>query len=98
MMMYGGRNGRGPGARRARHAAAARVGLTDTSNGANGTSYSSAPPPTGGPGTSPRALMASARTTWSGFRRVLRLVWDANPGLTLSLAILNLLQGAVPAA
>ena len=32
------------------------------------------------------------------FRRVLALVWDANPGLTLALAILNLLQGGLPAA
>jgi ATP-binding cassette, subfamily B, bacterial len=94
MMMYHGRNGRGPGARRARHEAAARVGLTD---GANGTTHPSAPP-SGGPGMSPRAIWVNARTTWSGFRRVLHLVWDANPMLTLSLALLNLLQGAVPAA
>src|SRR5689334_9808005 len=94
MMMYHGRNGRGPGARRARHEAAARVGLTD----ANGTAYTAALPLSGGPGLSPKAIIANARTTWSGFRRVLRLVWDANPGLTLSLAVLNLVQGAVPAA
>src|SRR5689334_11747745 len=94
MMMYHGRNGRGPGARRARHEAAARVGLTD----ANGTAYTAPLPVSGGPGVSPKAIIANARTTWSGFRRVLRLVWDANPGLTLSLAVLNLVQGAVPAA
>jgi len=46
----------------------------------------------------PAALWANARTTWSGFRRVLALVWDANPGLTLALAVLNLLQGGLPAA
>src|SRR5262249_18481213 len=45
----------------------------------------------------PRVLWNSTRTTWNGFRRVLALVWDANPGLTLALAVLNLLQGAVPA-
>jgi ATP-binding cassette subfamily B protein len=46
----------------------------------------------------PAALLANARTTWSGFRRVLALVWDANPLLTLSLAVLNLAQGGLPAA
>ena len=95
MMMYHGHNGRGPGARRARHEAAARVGLTDSNNG------TTLPAPAGdarGPGLSPTALWANARITWSGFRRVLTLVWDANPRLTLALAVLNLLQGAVPAA
>src|SRR5579859_7607018 len=95
MMMYHGHNGRGPGARRARHEAAARVGLTDSNNG------TTLPAPAGdarGPGLSPTALWANARITWSGFRRVLALVWDANPRLTLALAVLNLLQGAVPAA
>jgi ATP-binding cassette subfamily B protein len=42
--------------------------------------------------------LANAGTTWHGFRRVLALVWDTNPVLTLSLAILNLAQGALPAA
>ena len=46
----------------------------------------------------PAALWASAGTTWHGFRRVLGLVWDANPWLTLSLALFNLLQGGLPAA
>ena len=46
----------------------------------------------------PKAIFANAGTTWHGFRRVLGLVWDANPLLTLSLAVLNLLQGFVPAA
>ena len=43
-------------------------------------------------------MWANAGTTWHGFRRVLGLVWDANPRLTLALAGLNLLQGFVPAA
>jgi len=33
-------------------------------------------------------LWANAGTTWHGFRRVLALVWEANPGLTLALALL----------
>src|SRR5579864_8260663 len=97
MIYHGGPNGRGrgPGARRARHEAAARVGLSDR---ANGTSHPTEPILEGGPGLTPRALWANTRTTWHGFRRVLALVWDANPRLTLALAVLNLLQGAVPAA
>jgi ATP-binding cassette subfamily B protein len=47
---------------------------------------------------SPAVLLANARITWGGFRRVLALVWDANAPLTLSLALLNLAQGALPAA
>jgi ATP-binding cassette subfamily B protein len=43
-------------------------------------------------------VWANAQTTWHGFRRVLALVWQANPGLTLALAVLNLLQGGLPAA
>lgn len=43
-------------------------------------------------------LWANARTTWRGFVRVLGLVWEANAPLTASLAILNLAQGALPAA
>jgi ATP-binding cassette subfamily B protein len=89
-----GRNGRS--GRRARHEAAARVGLTD---GANGTTLPiPTPPPAGGPFFNPTVIWTNASTTWHGFRRVLGLVWDANPWLTLSLAALNLLQGAVPAA
>jgi ATP-binding cassette, subfamily B, bacterial len=99
MMMYHGPNGhgRGPGARRARREAAARVGLTDSTNG---TSHSAGLPEVqaSGPSMSPGTLWTNARTTWHGFRRVLALVWDANPALTLSLALLNLLQGGVPAA
>jgi ATP-binding cassette, subfamily B, bacterial len=95
-MMYGGPGGPRQ-ARRARREAAARVGLTDT---ANGTTVA-APEPVqlggGGAQFTPRVLWTNARTTWRGFRRVLALVWDANPGLTLSLALLNLLQGFVPA-
>src|SRR5215471_19415945 len=93
MMIYGGHGG-GRSGRRARHEAAARVGLTDS---ANGTSH--APPnlPAGGPNLSAAAILASTRTTWHGFRRVLGLVWDTNALLTLSLALLNLLLGVVPA-
>jgi ATP-binding cassette subfamily B protein len=95
-MIYHGPNGRGPRGRRARHEAAARVGLTD---GVNGTALPVPPPPVnGGPSYSPSVLWGNARTTWRGFRRVLGLVWDANASLTLSLAILNLLQGLIPAA
>jgi ATP-binding cassette subfamily B protein len=94
MVMYHGPGG--PGARRARRVSAARVGLTDS---ANGTSHLPPvlPPTTGGPGLTPSALWASARTTWYGFRRVLGLVWNANAVLTVWLALLNLLQGGVPA-
>jgi ATP-binding cassette subfamily B protein len=95
-MMYQGRNGYGRSGRRARHEAAARVGLTD---GANGTAPPIPTPPTGnGPSFNPTVIWTNASTTWHGFRRVLGLVWDTNPWLTLSLAALNLLQGAVPAA
>src|SRR5215475_11252973 len=93
-MMYGGPGGPRQ-ARRARREAAARVGLTDKTNGT--TIPASAPPSSSGSTFTPSVLWKSARTTWHGFRRVLALVWDANPGLTLALALLNLLQGAVPA-
>src|SRR5439155_9131869 len=52
----------------------------------------------GGPSYSPRALWANAHTTWSGFKRVLSLVWSANAPLTVALAVLNLAQGGLPAA
>ena len=85
--------GRGRGRRRG-SAAAARVGLTDTTNGA------ATPPPELPPnaGFTFSALWTNAGTTWHGFRRVLALVWEANPGLTLTLAVLNLAQGGLPAA
>src|ERR1700736_4881240 len=88
----GGPGGRG---RRMNSAAAARVGLTDHKNG---TAIPLPGPPPSAPPLTVRALFANARTTWHGFRRVLALVWDANPGLTLALAVLNLLQGGLPAA
>jgi ATP-binding cassette subfamily B protein len=95
-MMYGGPGGPRQ-ARRARREAAARVGLTDNANGT--TIPASAPTPTldGGTPFTPRVLWSNAKTTWRGFRRVLGLVWDANAGLTLALALLNLVQGFVPA-
>jgi ATP-binding cassette subfamily B protein len=43
-------------------------------------------------------MWANAGATWHGFRRILGLVWQANPWLTLALALLNLLQGGLPAA
>ncbi|TME91161.1 MAG: ABC transporter ATP-binding protein [Chloroflexi bacterium] len=97
MMIFHGPGGHGGGrGRRLGTAAAARVGLTDQ---ANGTAAPPPPPPTpSGPAMTPAALWASAGTTWHGFRRVLGLVWDANPWLTLSLALFNLLQGGLPAA
>jgi ATP-binding cassette, subfamily B, bacterial len=91
-MWHGPGGGRG---RRLGSAAAARVGLTDNANG-------TATPPPDQPPIAPAftfgALWANAGTTWHGFRRVLALVWEANPGLTLSLAVLNLAQGGLPAA
>ena len=95
-MMYGGPGGPRQ-ARRARREAAARVGLTDNTNGTTVAAPEPAQPLGGGAPFTPRVLWANARTTWRGFRRVLALVWDANPGLTLTLALLNLLQGFVPA-
>jgi ATP-binding cassette subfamily B protein len=88
-------HGRGGGrGRRRGSAAAARVGLTDTTNG------TATPPPELPPnaGFTLGALWTNAGTTWHGFRRVLALVWEANPGLTLALAVLNLAQGGLPAA
>jgi ATP-binding cassette subfamily B protein len=94
MAMYQG----GPrGDRRGRRngsAAAPRVGLTDQGSSA---SVQLTPNTSGGPAYSPRVLLANAGTTWRGFRRVLALVWDANAPLTLALAVLNLLQGGLPA-
>jgi ATP-binding cassette, subfamily B, bacterial len=87
----GGRGGRG----RRLGSAAARVGLTDR---ANGTGAPAPDPPDDTPGLTPAAMWANAGATWHGFRRVLGLVWHANAGLTLALAILNLLQGGLPAA
>src|SRR5919202_5936388 len=88
----GGGWGRG---RRRRNgtATATRVGLTDGLS-TNGHDPSSEP---SGAGWSPRALWQNARVTWQGFRRVLGLVWEANPGLTLALALFNLAQGGLPA-
>ncbi len=96
MVMPHGPGGPGGGrGRRIGSAAAARVGLTDQTNG---TARPSPDPPASTPRFTARTFVANARTTWHGFRRVLRLVWDANPRLTLALAILNLLQGGLPAA
>ena len=88
----GGGWGRG---RRRRNgtARAARVGLTDALN-SNGHEPSSEP---SSAGWNPRALWQNARVTWQGFRRVLGLVWEANPGLTIALAFFNLAQGGLPA-
>jgi ATP-binding cassette subfamily B protein len=90
----GGPGGGGRG-RRLGSAAAARVGLTDN---VNGTAAPAPEAPPNGPGFTFGALWANAGTTWHGFRRVLALVWEANPGLTLALAVLNLAQGGLPAA
>ncbi len=81
--------------RRNGSAAAARVGLTGgagpevSHDGSTGDEK---------PGWSPGTLWANTRSTWAGFRRVLGLVWGAHPGLTVALALLNLAQGALPAA
>src|SRR5215207_2207362 len=103
MMMFhdgpgGGRGRRSGGRRRDRGAAAARVGLVDRTNG-NGVAPSPSPPDAeAAPPFTLAMLWRNAGTTWQGLRRVLGLVWEARPGLTLALAILNLLQGATPAA
>jgi ATP-binding cassette subfamily B protein len=47
---------------------------------------------------SPRTIVRNAGSTWTGFQRVLRLVWEASAFLTVSLAALNLAQGLLPAA
>src|SRR5215831_6193830 len=98
MIMWHGPGGGGGRGRRVGSAAAARVGLTDSVNGAGPQAL---PPPdlkSEGPQLSPRMLWSNAKTTWRGFRRVLALVWEANALLTASLAVLNLAQGALPAA
>lgn len=97
MVFWHGPGPRGGGrGRRVGSAAAARVGLTDT----NGSTPGIAPPnlTENQPPLTPRAVWANARTTWRGFRRVLALVWEANAPLTLALAVLNLVQGMLPAA
>src|SRR5438132_1001943 len=91
-MWHGPGGGRG---RRLGSAAAARGGLTDK---INGTATPTPELPPNASGFSFRALWTNAGTTWHGFRRVLALVWEANPGLTLALAVLNLAQGGLPAA
>jgi ATP-binding cassette, subfamily B, bacterial len=85
----------GGGRRRRRNGTASgpRVGLTDALN-ANG--HAPSPEPSGA-GWKPRAMWDNARVTWQGFRRVLDLVWEANPGLTIALAFFNLAQGGLPA-
>ncbi|MBV9173933.1 MAG: ABC transporter ATP-binding protein [Chloroflexi bacterium] len=84
-----GRRGRNLGS-----AAAGRVGLTDR----NGTAASTPLPEPQPSQFRARMLWANARQTWAGFKRVLAIVWEANPWLTIWLAVLNVLQGAVPAA
>lgn len=89
----------GPGRRRRdgrtdeSKARAARVGLTGATGG-----DALLGAPTDEPGWRPGDLPRHARTTWTGFRRVLGLVWEANPTLTLALAALNVIMGAAPAA
>lgn len=87
------RPGRRGGAGRGNGAgdAAARIGLAG--------SISAEPePPPSEPWFQPRAWSVNARATWSGFRKVLGLVWQASRPLTLALVALNLLQGLTPAA
>jgi ATP-binding cassette, subfamily B, bacterial len=96
MIMWHGPGGGGRG-RRLGSARAARVGLTDR-NGASPNGVAKPQLDNEGPSFSPRTLWANARTTWHGFRRVLGLVWEANAWLTSALAVLNLAQGALPAA
>jgi ATP-binding cassette subfamily B protein len=85
----------GGGRRRRNGTAVARVGLTDALNGPP-----RLPPSEDGAGArfSLRSSWANARLTWQGFRRVLGLVWEANPALTIALGFLNLVQGGLPAA
>nr|HID14719.1 ABC transporter ATP-binding protein [Anaerolineae bacterium] len=44
------------------------------------------------------SLRRSARTVLAGTARVLRLIWECHPGLTLALAVTTLLQSLTPAA
>jgi len=98
MSFHGGGDGGWPGGRRRGGTPQTpHVGLTDAYSAGSPTNGATAPTPAPGPAWSPRALVANARTTWHGFRRVLLLVWQANAGLTVSLGLLNLLQGLLPA-
>jgi len=98
MSFHGGGDGGWPGGRRRGGTPQTpHVGLTDAYSAGSPTNGAAAPAPAPGPAWSPRALVANARTTWHGFRRVLLLVWQANAGLTVSLGLLNLLQGLLPA-
>src|ERR671933_340994 len=84
--------GRVQGGRRDGRATAARVGLS----GPAGPGAPPEGPEAGGTAWSPHSLWRNIRATWSGFRRVLALVWAAHPGLTLGLAALNLGRGGLP--
>ncbi len=98
MSFHGGGDGGWPGQRRRGGTPQTpHVGLTDAYSAGSPTNGATAPTRAPGPAWSPRALLANARTTWHGFRRVLLLVWQANAGLTVSLGLLNLLQGLLPA-
>lgn len=90
--------GRGSGDERTNGAAAARVGLSDALDHGPPSPNGTTPPPEGGQSWSPRALRNNVRTTWVGFRRVLALVWEAQKWLTISLGLLNIAAGVLPAA
>src|SRR5690242_11184100 len=84
----------GRGRRRNGTAPSAHVGLTDGTPEAsrNGSDADETQP------WSPWSMVRNARSTWTGFQRVLRLVWEASAFLTIALASLNLAQGLLPAA
>jgi ATP-binding cassette subfamily B protein len=93
----GGFRGRGRlngTARRNGQANAARVGLTGSANGAALGTPSEPEPPS----FTANQMRRNVADTWHGFVRVLALVWDTSRSLTLSLALLSILQGAIPAA
>jgi ATP-binding cassette subfamily B protein len=46
----------------------------------------------------PRGLLSAVRGTWRSLVRVFGLVWSTSPRLTLSLAVVTLLQSVIPAA
>src|SRR5690348_5228514 len=91
--VFGGYRAPGRNGRAERERARSRVGLT----GEIAPEVTLGPPPEPGGGWNPRQLWQNTRATWSGFRRVLALVWEAQPGLTIAMAALSVLQGGLPA-
>lgn len=72
------------------------MGLTGSTEGIFAPPDGTEPRP--GSGWSVETIRSNIRATWLGLWRVSLLVWEASPSLTLSLAILNIVQGILPAA